>query len=922
MYRATTLALSIATALTLGTPAFALPAAPAPRGESAGIAAMPLNQALHEFAQREHLRMVYESSVADGVRTHGAPAGLTQQATLQALLDGTGLQFRYLDAHTVTVMRATVAPAPQLAPDDKGSTGDGGEVRTQVSDGPPVGMTVATQKGDDKVSDLQEVVVTGTRASGRTVTDSLSPIDIITPAELMNTGASDLPTALRALIPSVNFPQPAGNDMLQTTMPMQLRGQSPDATLVLINGKRQHTTAMVYTSGLSVVGRGSSPVDLSAIPMNAIQSIEVLRDGASAQYGSDAVAGVVNIILKGGRGSNGSADVKYGNYQHDESAPNGRGGNGRTWTGGVDQGFNLGNNGWFNIALNYLNQLPTNFATLDVRYPADPTYGTVTGLSGLARMRTRQAAFNGQYSLAPDLTVYSFGVFNKRNVLGSAYFRSLSQYKTMLAAVNVYPNGYLPEQNSSIRDTSLVAGLRGTTANWDWDLSADLGQSFWSLYIDNSINYSLGAQSPFNFYDGTLRIQQDEYNLDVKRDFEMGWEGPLTVAWGLAGRHEAFSISAGDASSYVGSGAQSFPGYQPLDAGRHTRSSYAGYVDLEATFTPKLSSGLAVRREHYSDFGDNTSWSLSSRYAFTPLVAMRGTISTTFRAPSLQQEYYSSTTNNFVQTATGQLIPVTVRTFPVSDPAAKALGAVPLKPETAHNVSLGLVFTPQVGPYTTVDIYQINLDDRISLSGTLSGAAVQAYLASVGLAGVGGGRFFTNAVSTRTRGADVVSTLPIKLRSSTLRLTGSFNYNHTTIRSVRANPEQLGLSGLTLPVFDRTQYGLIQDVPPRTKAIVDALWSFGRWSLGARVTRYGGWKVLGTTPAGDQSFSTHVLVDTSVSYRVDDWKFTLGGNNVANVHPEKNNTANSTPGGQLPYPSSSPFGFNGAYWYASANYRW
>lgn len=920
MHRATSLALSIAAALSFSTPAFALPATPVPQSRGEAIAEMPLNQALHEFAQREHLQLVYESSVADGIRTRGAPAGLSQQATLESLLDGTGLQYRYLDAHTVTVMRAPAAPAHPATPSGPGAASNG-EARAQAVGGPPPAAPAA-QGADGKIKNLQEVVVTGTRASGRTATDSLSPIDIITPAELMATGAPDLPTALRALIPSVNFPQPAGNDMLQTTMPMQLRGQSPDATLVLINGKRQHSTAMVYTSGLSVVGRGSSPVDLSAIPINAIQSIEVLRDGASAQYGSDAVAGVVNIILKGGRGSKGSASIKYGNYQHDESAPNGKGGNGRTWTGSVDQSVDLGENGWLNLAFNYLNQLPTNFATPDMRYPTDPTYATITGLSGLARMRTRQAAFNGQYNLAPNLTLYSFGVFNRRNVLGSAYFRSRSQYKATPAAVSTYPNGYLPEQNSSIRDTTAVVGLRGSAADWDWDFSADLGQSFWSLYIDNSINYSLGASSPLNFYDGTLRIRQDEYNLDVKRDFEMGWEGPLTVAWGLAERHEAFSIAPGSPASYVGSGAQSFPGYQPLDAGRHERNSYAGYVDLEATFTPKLSSGLAIRREHYSDFGDNTSWSLSSRYAFTPLVALRGTISTTFRAPSLQQEYYSSTTNNFVQTSTGQLIPVTVRTFPVSDPAAQALGAVPLKPETAHNLSVGLVFTPQVGPYTTVDVYQINLDNRISLSGTLSGPAVQAYLASVGLPEVGGGRFFTNAVNTRTRGADIVSTMPIQLSASTLKLTGSFNYNHTTIRSVRANPAQLGLAGLTLPVFDRTQVGLIEDIPPRTKAIVNALWSFDRWSFDARATRYGGWKVLGTTPAGDQSFGTHVLVDASVSYRVEDWKLTVGGNNVANVKPERNNAANSTPGGQLPYPSSSPFGFNGAFWYASVDYRW
>jgi iron complex outermembrane receptor protein len=766
-----------------------------------------------------------------------------------------------------------------------------------------------------KAKELQTVVVTGTRMADRTVAYSMAPIDVLTPKDLEQTGAPSLAQALRTLLPSFNFPQPSVTDGTDAIQPAQLRGLSPDETLVLINGKRQHTTAIVNVNG--TLGRGSSPVDLNAIPMNAIARIEVLRDGAAAQYGSDAIAGVINIILKGGN-HGGSVSGTLGQYSKHDNA------DGRTAQGGADGGFALGQKGWIYLSADYTHQDPTNLAGPDLRYPTNPTYGQVTFHYGIPLLKQKNAAINMQYDLTPQVQFYAFSVFNKRDVSAGGFFRSLSAYSASNpAAVAVYPAGYLPIENSSILDTSLVAGLRGTVLDgWHYDLSYNTGGNHWKLDTSNTFNYSLGAASPTGFYIGTLLNREDVLNADFSKGVDLSWlKNPLTVAWGLEHRKDSFTIKQGDAASYAGAGAQVFPGYQPIDAGTHSRHDNAAYLDLETDFNDQLSGGFAVRHENYSDFGSTTSWKFSGRYGFNDTVALRATASTGFRAPSLQQEWYSSTAINFVNVG-NTLVPFTIRTFPVNNPAAVALGAQPLQPEKSHNYSIGLVFTPQSGLYATVDLYQISIDNRIILSGNLVGTAVQNYLTSVGIPFVSGGRFFTNAVNTRTRGVDVVGTYPVQLGdSSTLKFTGGLNYNKTTILSIAPNPPQLGLAGLTLPVIDRTNQGYITNSTPKDKVFLAADWSLGDWRVHGQATRYGTWTIYGSTPSGDQTYGAKVLLDASVSYLWNNWDFTVGANNLTNQYPDKNNAANNF-GGILTYPNSSPFGFSGAYYYGTATFRW
>jgi iron complex outermembrane receptor protein len=692
-------------------------------------------------------------------------------------------------------------------------------------------------------------------------------------------------------------------------MPAQLRGLAPDQTLVLINGKRQHTTAIVNVNGS--LGRGSSPVDINAIPVGAIDHVEVLRDGAAAQYGSDAIAGVINIILKGGS-EHGSASLTGGQYDK---------GDGETWHGDADAGIAIGDNGWLHASVNAMRQDPTNRAGPDMRYPNDPSYGDVTFHYGLPDTKANQAALNMQYTFSPQAELYGFTLFNRRTVHAGGFFRSLSTYaSTYPGAATEYPDGYLPIENSDIRDDSEVLGLRGEVGGWHYDLSANGGGNHWKLHTSDTYNYSLDGQSPTRFDIGTLSNRQNVLNADFSRNFNIGGDNPLTVAWGLEHRNEKFTIKEGDPASYYGAGAQVYPGYQPADAGSHSRHNDAVYLDLESDFTYSFSAGLAVRHEHYSDFGSTTSWKGSARYAFNDTVALRGTVSTGFRAPSLQQEFYSSTAINFVNDGSGTLVPYTIRTFPVSDPAAVALGAQPLKPEKSHNYSLGLVITPTNGLYATLDLYQVNIDNRIILSGNLVGTAVQNYLTSVGIPFVSGGRFFTNAVDTRTRGADLVATYPVDFGGSSMKFTGGINYNKTDLESIAPNPPQLGLAGLVLPIIDRAEIGRITVGAPRTKAFVADDWSFGNWRIHGQLTRYGDWTNFGTTSASDQTYDPRFLLDLSASYDWNGWSFTLGGNNVTDTYPEKSSAANNF-GGILPYPGTSPFGFSGAYYYANVSWR-
>lgn len=752
---------------------------------------------------------------------------------------------------------------------------------------------------------LDTVIVTGTRVSDRTVAESASPIDIISPEALTATGTTELATALSRAVPSLNFPRPAITDGTDAVRPVQLRGLAPDQVLVLVNGKRYHTTALVNLNGSQ--GRGSSPADLNTIPIAAVERIEVLRDGAAAQYGSDAIAGVINVVLKGS-GTGGSIAGRYGQYSA---------GDGEQYQLSGDAGIRLGERGAIHFAAQAGHQDQTD--------RAKPYNGVVEQRYGDPEIDQGAVSYNGEYSPADYLTFYSYAMASRREVLSNGYFRWDTDNRNR---PQIYPDGFLPQIYNVSKDVSWVGGFKATTeGGLNIDMSYNYGQNNLRFEVRNSLNNSMGLDSPTRFYAGTLEVTQNVLNADFSKALDVGMAYPLAVAFGLEWRGEKFNESPGEPASYINGGvpsangsflpgAQVFAGFKPSDSGHYDRHSYSAYVDLEADLSDKFTVGLAGRYEDYSDFGDTANGKLSLRYAFTDKIALRATASTGFRAPSLQQQYFQSIATNFIDG-----VPYEIGTFRTDNPAAVALGAEPLKAEESTNYSLGLVLQPVDSLYVTVDAYRIDIDDRIVLSENLTSTAVRNYLQANGYAGIGGGRYFTNAVDTRTTGVDAVGTYRWALASGPLELTGGYNYNKTEIEHIAENPASLEAIDPTAVRIGRTEIGRITMGSPRDKFFLGATWSPGDWRFNATTTRWGEFTSYGTTPATDQTYDAKWTLDLAATWTLDKWSFTLGGDNVLNEYPDEQLAGKGTRT-YLPYSTSSPFGFNGAFVYANIDYKW
>ncbi|MFK2917050.1 TonB-dependent receptor [Dyella koreensis] len=768
----------------------------------------------------------------------------------------------------------------------------------------------------DKARQLQQIVVTGTRATDRTASESLAPIDVLTPADLTATGSTDLASALSSLLPSLDFPRPAINDGNDAIRPASLRGLSPDQVLVLVDGKRYHTTSLVNYN--SSVGRGSAPVDLNSIPIAAIDHIEVLRDGAAAQYGSDAIAGVINVVLKrGGQPGNNSVTASGGVMDKGDGAQNGVQGSVGIPLGGT--GSNAP--GWARLAWNYQNAMNTNRAENKDKSTTLAGAPNPSGIPyeryGDPAVKTYQVLLNFGYNITPNIELYGYLNGSKRDVTSNGYYRAYNSARNVPA---IYPNGFLPQIVNHSNDLAAVLGVRGKTdGGWHWDFSADHGENNLVFDIANSVNtnlyYTLG-HSPTYFHAGTFRNKQSVANLDLSKDFGVGFlPNPVTVAFGGEYRKETYVIDAGDPDSYFfnpatlipgtttpyAGGSQVYPGLTPEVAGSFGRHSEAAYLDLETDLSSKLSAGVAARYEHYSDAGSTRSGKISARYQFTDTFALRGTVSNGFRAPSLAQQNYESVVT-LIQN--GQL--AQIGTYRTSDPVAIALGAKPLKPEKSTNYGLGAVWQPFDSFSTTLDLYQIRIGNAILYSDQIA--------VSIPNSQVTGAQFFVNGATTRTRGADLIANYRLDLNAwGKLTLTASGNYNQTKVLSI------------STPAFGRASEGLLTSSTPRTKYVFSGDWAFHDFNLHANLTRYGSVIRRGDMDDGsqDQKFAARWLLDMSASYNLQDWSFTVGADNLTNQYPTKASLANvyEDRADGLQYSSLSPFGFNGRYWYGKVTYR-
>lgn len=765
-----------------------------------------------------------------------------------------------------------------------------------------------------EVKTLDTIVVTGTRSLKRSKTDSLQPIDVISAQELTErTGSSELGTALSKIIPSINFPRPTVVDGTELVRPVQLKGLSPDQVLVLVNGKRRHTGAFINLGG--TIGRGSAPTDLNAIPVSAISRIEVLREGASARYGSDAIAGVVNIILKSDP-KTGEAGIRYGIYDK---------GDGEQKQSYVSGGTRLGDYGYAIFSGEWQDNQATNRAGLDLRDPNATTYGQRTFRFGDPKSDEVKAAFNAGFDLSDTVELYGFSTYSHRNAETAGFYR-LSNASNNVPAL--FPNGYLPLIRGQLDDFSAVAGLRGEAADWRYDVSANYGLNQYDVNT-RTINVDLykdtGA-TPNSFHNGKLKNSQSVFNIDLSKEYDISaFASPLNIAFGAQYLNQQYQIKAGDPGSYYKSGSSGLSGFRQADAGKWTRDSYAGYLDLETDITQKLSASSAYRYEKYDDFGDTNNASLSLRYQLLPQVAVRGSVSTGFRAPSLAQQYFTQTSSQLVN---GQF--VEAGTFPSSSQVAQLLGAEDLKAEKSKNYSLGFVFTPTSNLYVTLDAYQIDIDDRISLSSNInaSSPAVRDYLISKGITNTNFSsvRFFNNASDTRTRGVDLVANYQWQnLPYGELTTSLAYNFNRNEVTNVDKNPDILNALGVNLTRLDRReQYGLLAGSTPEHKFSLANDYKIGNFGINTNITRYGSFETFSNAgSASDQKFSAKWLLDLALSYQLKAWKFILGGDNITNVYPDKDvYDINKPTGGSLQYSQFSPFGFNGAFYYGKINYKW
>jgi iron complex outermembrane recepter protein len=787
--------------------------------------------------------------------------------------------------------------------------------------------------------DLNRVIVVGSRsATSRSSTQTPVPIDVITARELTMTGQVEPTQMLNFVAPSYNSSRQTIADGTDHIDPATLRGLGPDQVLVLVNGRRRYNTALMNVNG--TIGRGSVGTDMNAIPPESIERIEVLRDGASSQYGSDAIAGVINIVLK----KNSKGTTLYGHIgQH-------YAGDGMMKQIGLNHGMKLGRSGYLNLsgdirhrdptnrAGDYTNTVYTNNVAVDEQLIAERHFSRKNTMHiGNSKLDNTGVVINAGAPLGGNIQFFLSGGLNWREGLAAGFYRFPKQTSQVIP--ELYPDGFLPEIHSKIVDRSVIAGLEGKLGRgWNWDLSQASGHNSFRFDVFNSNNasqFAQGSKAQRNFYAGTLVFNQHTTNLNFARDFgaEMGIKS-FNVAAGAELRFDNYKIMAGEEASYknydpnsgkVG-GAQVFPGFQPANEVDETRRVAAAYVDLESDLTPNFLANIAGRFEDYSDFGSNIAGKLALRYRFADAFSLRGAVSNGFRAPSMHQRYFSAISTVFISTPSG-LQPFQQGTFRNNSLVAQAFGIPSLGAEKSMNYSVGFTsrFTRN-RVNITVDAYQIDIKDRIVLSASFrrSGGAESAAVSAIlnqypDLNDVTAVIIFSNAVDTRTRGIDIVSSFSDKVGRGDFTFTIAGNFNETL---VQGEPHVTGITdpALKIRLFGRDEKSRVEEAQPRNKFSFNMNYRISKWILNARTTRFGSVYTKDPgNPALDEDFSPKWVTDASLAYRIKNFAtLSVGANNIGNVYPDKlANIGNSGDGRFLYSRASTQFGFNGGYYYTA-----
>jgi iron complex outermembrane receptor protein len=815
-------------------------------------------------------------------------------------------------------------------------------------------------------ADAGTIIVTGVRGAPRTVAESPAPIDVVSADKLQATGSAEFGEALSKLLPSLNFGATHAG-VFSIGRPVTNRGLAPAYTLVLVNGKRRHNGAFLNNSTADT--SGANPVDIDLIPTASIDRIEVLKDSAAAQYGTDAIAGVINIQLSEKEGLSG--DFTYGTLYEANGEPD-------SWKGTIRYGTKIGDDGFLTLSGEIRKRggawwnLPATDTNL-YGLPAGRTIDQVVATSGLTRdqvvanvaaanarnaqwdrdgahngdpqIKAFNLSYNAQLPVTDNVTLYSFGTYGERDAQVGNNFRRPNSTANFTAQ---FPDGYYPLNNIDENDFQFVGGLRGELLGWDYDLSSSFGRNYSHQYSKLSVRPSLGPTGPTEWPNlANFEFRQWTHNVDLTREFEIGLARPLQVSVGGEYRLDRFRTFAGDPLAYEPATYTFKPGDQqydwnvgriaspvvqgaivlsPADEADISRKVYAGYVDLGIYPLDAWYIGAALRAEHYSDgSGSPVGLKLNSRYELSPAFAIRGTVGTGFRAPSLTQIGYAQTdgrTSSFFNAATGQteLRPTVAKLVTADSTVGQLLGAKPLKAEKTWNAGLGVVFTPLPSLSITLDGYYIRIKDRIERTGRLFGTGISAILAANGLSDIEQAEYFINAADTTTKGFDFVADYSTGLGDlGKLGVTLAFNYSRTKVTDVVATPSQLfaangtSLLGAGSVFFGGDKIGELEVLQPHTKLVSTLNWSKGIFGISLTNTRYG--KYTQRTAAGDDRyFGAKIITDATISARVTDFAtLSVGATNLFDVRPETNGPGNPQTG--QGYYGPSPFNPAGGYYY-------
>ncbi|MFB6247220.1 MAG: TonB-dependent receptor domain-containing protein [Salinibacter sp.] len=828
-----------------------------------------------------------------------------------------------------------------------------------VEAGETATVTVRLQPG----TTLDNVVVVGSRGQSRSSLRSAVPVDALQVSELAaESPQTDLNQLLNYTVPSFQVNRQSSSDATEFIDPATLRSLPPDQLLVLVNGKRRHKSSLVNT--LNTVGRGAAGTDLNAIPSAAVKRVEVLRNGASAQYGSDAIAGVINLQLKEATGQL-SADVTTGIRNA---------GDGELVKVEANYGFGVGDDGFVNVTGMFRDRARTNRADGNqliifdqseqgnfFAYPLtdDPQQARqidnqILRERGLERSdfyyRVGQSAiqqgavfFNSEFGLRDEATLYAFGGLSYKNGIGAPFRRrpadlAAMPFRPSNENPSLFPNGFQPEMNSDVIDQSLTLGVRGTIGGWSWDLGNSFGRNSLDYQMDNTVNASLLQRSPTSIYAGKHAFSQNTATLDVSRFFSDALAG-VNVAFGGAYRIDHYQIFAGEEASYrdygrvqlvengqlitrdtLGKdpGSQGFVGFRPENEVDRTRSNVAAYLDTEVSLTEQLLVTAAGRYENYSDFGGTLNGRLAARWGLLDeRLNLRGSVSSGFRAPSLHQLYFNEVRTDINNE--GRL--VNIGTFSNDSEVARVLNIPQLEEERSRSVSVGFTASPIDNLDLTVDGYQIGVDDRVVLTGEFNSDTAPGIANLLAEVGAQNAQLFANAVDTKTTGLDVVATYRLRTVAGNVDLSAAGNYNDTEIEALNVPPTLRSAftgteSELRSAFFGRQERGFLTESNPRTKLTLSADYERGPFSLLLRTVRFGEFTREGF--AQTQVHSPEWVVDATVSARLTDAAtLSVGANNLFNNYPDEQVFGNSF-FGVFDYAPVQQ-GFNGAFYFARLN---